>query len=128
MNPRPDITFNVTKLAKFIRLSGRLHFKALSHLLGYLHDNAQYGLKYYWKIEGVHEILRKINITDKHNMFGMCNSSWQDCVDKGRSTGSIMIFYQGGLCTSTFGYVDCRSRVQRKGVSGYDNQSYKNAN
>ena len=105
MNTRPDITFAVTKLAKFMRSPGRPHFKALIHLLGYLRDNAEYGLKYYRKIEdsAVHELLCQNDITDKHNMFGMCDSSWQDCVDTGRSTGSYMIFYQGGLVDfSTF--------------------------
>ena len=29
-------------------------------------------------------------------MFGMHDSSWQDCPDTGRSTGAYIIFSQGG--------------------------------
>ena len=45
----------------------------------------------------VYDILRKEKIDPAHNFFGMHDSSWQDCPDTGRSTGSYLIFDQGGV-------------------------------
>ena len=89
-NTRPDITFAVTKLAKFMWIPGREYFKQLTHLLGYLRDNLEYGIKFYKNIEDslIHELLVKNEKSETHGFFGICDSSWQDCKDIGRSTGS----------------------------------------
>ena len=99
LNTRPDITFAVTKLAKFMRTPGRNHFKALVHLLHYVNDNSNYGLKFYRKVEDspIYKILRKVKIDPIHDIFGIHDSSWQDCPDTGRSTGSYLLMKQGGV-------------------------------
>ena len=98
LNTRPDLTFAVTKLAKFMRKPGRNHFKGVIHVLQYLRDNIQKGLKFYRHIEDspMYDLLKQNNVKLDHNMFGMHDSSWQDCPDTGRSTGAYIIFSQGG--------------------------------
>jgi hypothetical protein len=41
---RCDIVYAVSKLAKFTRLPGRVHFDVLLHLLWYLRDNSLLGI------------------------------------------------------------------------------------
>ena len=42
------------------------------------------------------QVLNRNGKIDTHVFFGLCDSSWQDCVDTGRSTESYILFYQGG--------------------------------
>ena len=44
---RPDISFAVNKLAKFNAQPGEQHLRALVHLLRYIRDHSQLGLKFY---------------------------------------------------------------------------------
>ena len=37
---RPDITYTVNKLAKFLNRHGIIHFRALLHLIGYIKGNS----------------------------------------------------------------------------------------
>ena len=46
LNTRLNLAFAVTKLAKFMKYSGREHFKALICTLKYVRDHANLGLKY----------------------------------------------------------------------------------
>ena len=41
-------------------------------------------------------LLRQVNIKTKNHLMAFSDSSWQDCPDTGRSTGSYIIFYQDG--------------------------------
>ena len=105
MNTRPDIIFAVTKLAKFMRYPGRDHFVAVIHLLQYLKNNSHYGLKYYRNPDDspVYDALKQVGVDPIHTLFGMHDSSWQDCPDTGRSTGCYLLFDQGGVVDfSTF--------------------------
>ena len=97
-NTRPDITFAVTKLAKFMRVPGQEHFRALIHLLQYLQDNSNFGLMFYRVIEDspIHQLLEQAGEKNVKPLFGMHDSSWQDCPDTGRSTGAYVLFSQGG--------------------------------
>jgi len=45
----------------------------------------------------MYEILKQNKIDPIHHIFGMHDSSWQDCPDTGRSTGSCLLFKQGGV-------------------------------
>ena len=38
----------------------------------------------------------KATIRTKNHLMAFSDSSWQDCPETGRSTGSYIIFYQGG--------------------------------
>ena len=59
LGTRPDLTFAVMKLAKFMALPGKKHFDALVYVLHYLRDNSNFGLKYYSDFERspLHKIL-----------------------------------------------------------------------
>ncbi|MGH3054708.1 MAG: reverse transcriptase domain-containing protein, partial [Gaiellaceae bacterium] len=96
---RPDIVFAVMKLVKFNNNPGKIHFEALIFLLGYLRDNPYLGIKFYSNIADapVTQLLRSQNITPSSNFYSFSDSSWQDCPTSGRSTGSYLIFYQGGV-------------------------------
>ena len=42
------------------------------------------------------DLLRQANIETNNQFMDFFDSSWQDCLDTGRSTGAYIIFYQGG--------------------------------
>ena len=44
----------------------------------------------------VTDLLRQAIIKTENHFMDFSHSSWQDCPDTGRSTGSYIIFYQGG--------------------------------
>ena len=93
-----DLSFTVQKLAKFSANPGKLHFEGLVHLLRYIRDNKNLGLKYYADLNDapVTDHLRQANIKTKNHLMAFSDYSWQDCPDTGRSTGAYIIFYQGG--------------------------------
>ena len=99
LNSRPDICFAVSKLAKFMRSPGRKHFQALVHLLQYLKCHRRLGIKYYhdYKNSPIYSYLREHGTEIKDEIFGMHDSSWQDCPDTGRSTGCYFNFIAGGI-------------------------------
>ena len=92
-----DLSFAVHKLAKFSANPGKVHFEGLVHLLRYIRDNKTLVLKYYAYLNDapVTDLLRQANIKTKNHLMNFSDSSWQDCPDTGRSTGSYIIFYQG---------------------------------
>ena len=88
----------------------KVHFDGLVHLLRYIRDNKNLGLKYYSKIEYVpiYELLIQ-DITKMDNQLVVLSySSWHDWPDTGRSKGAYTVFYQGGPidnCTHVSGTV-----------------------
>ena len=95
---RVDISFPVSKLAKYSACPGKRHFMGLVHLLRYLRDNSYLGLKYYANPSDapLSDLLRGANISTSYPVVAFSDSSWQDCPDTGRSTGCYIVFYQGG--------------------------------
>ena len=95
---RVDLSIAVHKLAKFSANTGKVHFEGFVHLLRYIRDNKNLGLKYYADFNDapVTDLLRQANIKTKNHLMAFSDSSWQDCPDTGRSTGVYIIFYQGG--------------------------------
>ena len=93
-----DLSFAVHKLSKVSYNPGKVHFEGLLHLLRYIRDNKTLGLKYYADLNDapVTDILRQANIKTKNHLMDFSDSSWQDFPDTGRSTGSYIIYYQGG--------------------------------
>ena len=98
LSTRVDLSFSVHKLAKFSANPGKAHFDGLIHLLRYIRDNNNLGLKYYADLNDtlVTDILSKTSIKTKNQLMDFSDSSWQDFSDTGRSTGAYIIFYQGG--------------------------------
>jgi hypothetical protein len=96
---RCDIVYAVNKLAKFTRQPGRNHFNALLHLLRYLRDNALLGIKFYSDLSQAPLIatLKSQKIGQSSPFFGFSDSSWNDDIDTGRSTGCFILTYMGGI-------------------------------
>ena len=44
----------------------------------------------------ISDMLRQASINTENQLMAFSDSSWKDCPDTGRSTGSYIIFYQGG--------------------------------
>ena len=93
-----ELSFAVHKLAKFSANPGKVHFERLIHFLRYIRDNNTLGLKYYADLndESVTDLSRQANIKTKNHLMALSDSSWQDCTDTERSTGTFNMFYQGG--------------------------------
>jgi len=82
---RPDITFTVNKLCKFMSNPGESHWKQLKYLIRYMAGTQDWGLLYDMS---VHEgpILRAFS-----------DSSFGDCPDTGRSTLAHIFTYHGAI-------------------------------
>jgi len=96
---RCDIVYVVNKLAKFKRIPGRVHFNVLLHLLRYLRDNLLLGIRFYSDLfrAPLIKTLEMKEIKQQHAFFGFSDSSWNDDVDTGRSTGCFILMYMGGI-------------------------------
>jgi hypothetical protein len=96
---RPEITYAVVKFAKYTRCLGVAHMEALLHLLGYLRDNMHLGLKFYSDItmSPITRLLSSNGISLDNLLCTLTDSSWNDDIDTGRSSGYFMIFYMGGV-------------------------------
>ena len=96
---RYDICFATTKLAKFCNEPGKVHYQALIWLLGYLKQTGNLGIRYYHneKNSPLGEMLARNNIQAEGEEITFSDSSWQDCKDTARSTGSFATTFQGGL-------------------------------
>ena len=92
------LSFAVHKLANFSSNPGKVNFEGLVHLLRYIRDNKTLGLKYYadMKDAPLSDLLRQAIIKTENQLVAFSDSSWRYCPDNGRSTGSYIIFYQGG--------------------------------
>ena len=96
---RPDICFAVNKLAKYANNPGVVHFRALLHLIGFLKNTSNKSLRFYSKIEfsPLFLLLKNNNIQiTEDTVVTFTDSSWNDCVDTGRSTGGNLSLTQGG--------------------------------
>ena len=98
LSTRMELSFAVNKLEKFSTNPGKVQFEGLVHLLIYIRDNKNLGLKYYADMNdaSVTDLLRQASIKTENHLMDFSNSSWQDCTDTGRITGAYIIFYQGG--------------------------------
>jgi hypothetical protein len=96
---RCDTVYVINKLAKFSKCPGRKHFKAMFHLLRYLRDHPLHGLHFYsdFTRSPILIMLTKEGHTQAHPLFSFSDSSWDDDVDHGRSTGCYIITYMGGV-------------------------------
>jgi hypothetical protein len=96
---RCDTVFAINKLAKFSKKPGRVHFEALCHLLCYLRDHPLHGLHFYSNFQSspIAAMLENEGLVQTHPFFSFSDSSWDDDVDHGRSTGCYIITYMGGV-------------------------------
>ena len=103
INTTSILQYAIRKLAKFTALPGRLHFKALIHLLHHIRTHrTEMGLRFYSPDEQP-TIYTLVQQVDPKFDFKMCpiliftDSSWQDCPDTSRSTGCYLTFLNGCL-------------------------------
>jgi hypothetical protein len=96
---RTDIIFAVNKLAKYMRKPGKTNFDALVHLLRYLQDNNNYGIRFFanYAMSPLSQHLKTNNLPTDQLFVSMLDLSWNDDVDSGRRTGCFLIFYMGGI-------------------------------
>jgi transposase InsO family protein len=87
---RPDITFTVNKLCKYMSNPGAVHWQALKHLLRYLKGTSQLGLYYDFGQQ-----------TEVQGLHGYSDASYADCPDTSKSTIGY-VFYYGGAILSWF--------------------------
>lgn len=96
----PDILYTMNKLAKFSHNSGIIHFRVLIHLIGFIQTTSYKGLKYYSNhlhSPVYYKSLSSNNVqTTEESYITFSDSSWNDYVDTGRSTGWYISFNQGG--------------------------------
>ena len=102
MNTFTKIRYAVRLLARFMAKPGRRHFKALKHLVHYLQCSTHTGgIKFYAnpKESPLHLHLHSIDAgwATEYPIIAASDSSFQDCVDTGRSTGAYMIMMCGGV-------------------------------
>ena len=103
LNTYPRLQFAIRKLAKYMRLPGRTHFRAVQHLLHHIRCNHTFGLTYYSNVldSPLAKLLFSHNIDPLESPLHIfADSSWQDCPDTGRSTGGYHIFLQGNIVDS----------------------------
>jgi hypothetical protein len=96
---RPDIIYAVVKFAKYTRRPGVALMEALLHLLWYLRDIMYLGLKFYSDItmSPITILFLSNGIFLDNPLCTFTDSSRNDDIDTGRSSGCFMIFYKEGV-------------------------------
>ena len=87
---RADIAFAVNKLAKHSNNPGIAHYRALLRLIGFIKGTPHKFLKFYsnMKESPIYKMLKENNIIpNEDTIITFSDSSWNDCVDTGISTG-----------------------------------------
>ena len=98
---RPDISYAVNKLAKYATNPGISHFRAIIHLIGFIKSTSSKRIKFFkdFTKSPLYKILIENNILDitAEGAITFSDSSWNDCIDTGRSTGGYISSLQGGV-------------------------------
>ena len=85
---RPDISFAVSELSRFVSSPGQKHMAAVKHLLRYLQGSRELGLKY--------SKPGNSGPRDRPNMlWGFVDSDWAGCPDSRRSTSGYALMLNG---------------------------------
>jgi Reverse transcriptase (RNA-dependent DNA polymerase) len=106
MNTYIRLNYAIRKLARFMQLPGKIHFKLLLHLLRHLQCyRLQGGIKFYSDISKSplysHLTSTGNNKFADYPIVVFSDASFQDCPDSGRSTGGYLIFMQGAVVDAT---------------------------
>ena len=125
-----------TQAGKFSSNTGKLHFEGLIHLLRYIRDKKNFGIKYHSKIEDapISDLLIQAIIETKNQLMVLSDNICKDFPDTGRSTGVYIVFYQGvpiDDCTHVPGAVSniiSNSKYNAKYNTGMDLANFKMPN
>ena len=82
---RPDITFVVNKLCKFMSNPGEAHWRMLKHLLRYLAGTRNLGIVY------------DFAKPSSFKLHAYVDASYADCPDTSRSTLAYCFFFEGAI-------------------------------
>ena len=74
------------------------HIAWRKHMLRYIRDNKNFGLVYDTKIKDatIYDLLRQYILKTNKLFYLFSDSIWQECQDNSITTGSYIVFYQGG--------------------------------
>ena len=95
---RPDISFAVNKLAKFMHNPGQVHITLLKHLLRYLNGTRNTGLVYqFCQEEHIEDEDAQNTCTQvpRHGLYGLYDASFADDIDTRKSTIGYIYYYYG---------------------------------
>ena len=83
-----DLIFAAHKLAKFLENPGKVNFEGFVHILRYIRDYKNLGLKYYADMSDapVSDLLIQASNKTENHLMDFSDSSWQDFPGTGRST------------------------------------------
>ena len=92
-----DLCFALHKLEKFSSSHGKVNFEGSVHLLIYIGDNRNLGIKYYAKMEDalLSELLRQPSIMLDNQLMVLYYSICNNITDTWRSIGAYIMFYKG---------------------------------
>ena len=96
LSTRIDFCFSVHKLEFFSSNTGKVHFEIILHLLKYIRDNNNLGLKHYDIKEDapISDLLRQVSIKSENQFMVLSNSRRKYCTDTVRIAGLCLVFYQ----------------------------------
>ena len=85
---RPDISYAVSELSRFVSAPGQNHMTAAKHLLRYLKGTKEMGLKY-------SRPSNKGPMDRPNQLWGFVDSDWAGCQDTRRSTSGFVLVLNG---------------------------------
>ena len=93
-----DLCLALQNLSKFSSNTGKVHVDVLVHLLRYIRDNNNSGLRYFANIEDAHisDLFRQAILNTEKQFMVFSDYIYQYCPYNKRRTGSYIVFYQGG--------------------------------
>ena len=94
---RPDISFAVNKLAKFMHNPGTAHITLLKHLLRYLNGTQDKGLVYQFCPEEEIENEDQCTHVPRAGLYGLYDASFADDPDTRKSTTGFIYYYYGAV-------------------------------
>ena len=94
-----DLTYLLqSKNGKFSNNLDVINFRCLLQLIEYIKNTHHKGLKFHTNYEQsqIYKLLKEHNIASKHDsVITFSDSSWNGCIDIGRSTAEHISFTQG---------------------------------
>ena len=77
LSTRVDLYFALHNLERFSSNNGKVHFGGLIHLLRYIRDNKNIGLRYYAKVDDapLSDLLRHASINNENQLMVFSDSS-----------------------------------------------------
>ena len=89
MGTRPDICFAVKELSRYLDKAGEPQWKAVQHLLEYVHNTNYFAIRY-----SKPEASRRLNLTA--HLQGYSDADWASQTEDRRSTSAYVYFLAGG--------------------------------